>query len=53
VPRYLPDEYVTVADFRAAEERQGLRVESGDAVFVRTGMDRMEPNIYPRAGLHA
>lgn len=58
VPWYLPDEYVTVADFRAAEERQGLRVESGDAVFVRTGMERMEQvegeqDIYPRAGLHA
>jgi len=55
---YLPDEYVTAADFRAAEERQGVRVESGDAIFVRTGMERMEQeegeqDIYPRAGLHA
>jgi kynurenine formamidase len=58
VPWYLPDEYVTVADFEAAERRQGLRVESGDALFVRTGMERMEAeegeqDIYPRAGLHA
>jgi len=55
---YQPDEYVTVADFEAAEKRQGLRVESGDAIFVRTGMERMEAelgeqDIYPRAGLHA
>jgi kynurenine formamidase len=55
---YKPDEYVTVADFEAAEKRQNVRVESGDAVFVRTGMERMEAelgeqDIYPRAGLHA
>ena len=55
---YKPDEYVTVADFEAAEKRQHLRVESGDAIFVRTGMERMEAelgeqDIYPRAGLHA
>ena len=55
---YKPDEYVTVADFEAAEKRQRLRVESGDAIFVRTGMERMETelgeqDIYPRAGLHA
>jgi kynurenine formamidase len=55
---YKPDEYVTVADFEAAEKRQRLRVESGDAIFVRTGMERMEAelgeqDIYPRAGLHA
>ena len=58
VPWYKPDEYVTVADFEAAEKRQRVRVESGDAVFVRTGMERMEAElgeqeIYPRAGLHA
>jgi kynurenine formamidase len=58
VPWYLPDEYVTVADFEAAEQRQGVRLESGDAIFVRTGMERMEAeegeqDIYPRAGLHA
>ena len=55
---YKPDEYVTVADFEAAEKRQHVRVESGDAIFVRTGMERMEAelgeqDIYPRAGLHA
>src|SRR5262245_23040845 len=51
---YKPDEYVTVADFEAAEKRQRLRVGSGDAIFVRTGMERMEmelgeQDIYPRA----
>ena len=55
---YQPDEYVTVADFEAAEKRQGVRVASGDAIFVRTGMERMEAelgeqDIYPRAGMHA
>jgi kynurenine formamidase len=55
---YNPDEYVTVADFEAAEKRQRVRVASGDAIFVRTGMERMEAeqgeqDIYPRAGLHA
>ena len=55
---YQPDEYVTVADFEAAEKRQRVRVGSGDAIFVRTGMERMEAergeqDIYPRAGLHA
>ena len=58
VPWYKPDEYVTVADFEAAEKRQRVRVSSGDAIFVRTGMERMEAeqgeqDIYPRAGLHA
>lgn len=58
VPWYESDEYVTVADFEAAEKRQNLRVESGDAIFVRTGMERMErekglQDVYPRAGLHA
>ncbi|HEU4627018.1 MAG TPA: cyclase family protein [Steroidobacteraceae bacterium] len=55
---YEPDEYVTVADFEAAEARQKVRVQSGDAIFVRTGMEVMEAklgeqDIYPRAGLHA
>jgi kynurenine formamidase len=55
---YKPDEYVTVADFEAAEKRQRVRVGPGDAIFVRTGMERMEAelgeqDIYPRAGLHA
>ena len=55
---YQPDEYVTVADFEAAEKRQQVRVEPGDALFVRTGMERMEAEMgeqdtYPRAGFHA
>jgi kynurenine formamidase len=58
VPWYLPDEYVTVADFEAAEARQKVKVQPGDAIFVRTGMERMEAeqgeqDVYPRAGLHA
>jgi kynurenine formamidase len=58
VPWYKSDEYVTVADFEAAEKKQNVRVESGDAIFVRTGMERMEreqgvQDVYPRAGLHA
>src|SRR5690554_6708 len=40
VPWYESNEYVTVADFEAAEQRQNVRVESGDAIFVRTGMER-------------
>jgi kynurenine formamidase len=40
---YLPDrEYVTVEDFEAAEERQGVRVGSGDALMVRTGLGARE-----------
>jgi len=58
VPWYESHEYVTVADFEAAERRQNVRVATGDAIFVRTGMERMEQelglqDIYPRAGLHA
>jgi kynurenine formamidase len=58
VPWYESDEYVTVADLEAAEKRQNLRVMTGDAIFVRTGMEHMEAesgmqDIYPRAGLHA
>ncbi|MEV7389105.1 cyclase family protein [Streptomyces sp. NPDC091215] len=34
----LPDSYeITSADLSAAEERQGVRVESGDILLVRTG----------------
>jgi kynurenine formamidase len=55
---YESHEYVTVEDLEAAERRQNVRVESGDAVLVRTGMEVMEQelglqDIYPRAGLHA
>jgi kynurenine formamidase len=58
VPWYESNEYVTVADFEAAERRQNVRVSSGDALLVRTGMERMESergiqDIYPRAGFHA
>jgi kynurenine formamidase len=58
VPWYKSDEYVTVADLEAAEKKQKLQVQSGDALFVRTGMERMEEkaglqDVYPRAGLHA
>jgi kynurenine formamidase len=58
VPWYGSDEYVTAEDFVAAEKRQGFRVEAGDAIFVRTGMERRESeqgeqDVYPRAGLHA
>ena len=58
VPWYESNEYVTVADFEAAEKRQSVRVSSGDALLVRTGMERMEQergaqDIYPRAGFHA
>jgi len=58
VPWYESNEYVTVADFEAAEKRQNVRVSSGDALLVRTGMERMEQergiqDTYPRAGFHA
>jgi kynurenine formamidase len=58
VPWYKSDEYVTVADFEAAEKRQNVQVQSGDVIFVRTGMEWMErewgtQDIYPRAGMHA
>lgn len=51
-------DYVTVADFEAAEARQHVRVGSGDAIFVRIGFAvleaaRGEQETYPRAGLHA
>lgn len=55
---YEPDEYVTAADLEAAEQRQNVRVGSGDVLLVRSGMERMEQelgiqDIYPRAGFHA
>jgi kynurenine formamidase len=58
VPWYESNEYVTVADFEAAEKRQNVRVSSGDALLIRTGMERMEQergiqDTYPRAGFHA
>jgi kynurenine formamidase len=53
-----PDQFVTVADLESAEARQHVRVGSGDALFVRVGLKRLEAargeqDTYPRAGLHA
>ena len=58
VPWYESDEYVTASDFEAAEKKQAVQVTTGDVIFVRTGMERMErekgiQDVYPRAGLHA
>jgi kynurenine formamidase len=38
----MPDEGVTAADLSAAEDRQGLKVESGDCIFVYTGLQKRE-----------
>ena len=50
--------FISVDDFEAAEQRQKVRLGSGDALFVRTGFAaleeaRGEQDTYPRAGLHA
>jgi len=37
-----PDEGIYAADLLAAEERQGIRVESGDCIFVYTGLQKRE-----------
>ncbi len=37
-----PDQGVTAADLEAAETRQRLRVESGDCIFVYTGLQKRE-----------
>ncbi|MGK2925340.1 MAG: cyclase family protein [Lysobacterales bacterium] len=37
-----PDDGVYATDLLAAEERQGIRVESGDCIFVYTGLQRRE-----------
>ena len=55
---YNQDAFVTVADFEAAEAHEHVRVGTGDAIFVRTGMAQMEAALgeqdtYPRAGMHA
>jgi kynurenine formamidase len=39
VPALRPDEAVTIADLEAAEEAQGVRVVSGDLLFVRMGAE--------------
>lgn len=38
----LPDDGVTAADLAAAEKRQGVTVESGDCIFVYTGLQKRE-----------
>ena len=52
------DEYVTVADLEKAEELAGVRVDSGDALIVRSGLKALEADRgilppQPRAGLAA
>ena len=37
-----PDEGIHAADLDAAEERQGIRVETGDCIFVYTGLQKRE-----------
>lgn len=37
-----PDDGVYYADLAAAEERQGIKVESGDCIFVYTGLQKRE-----------
>jgi kynurenine formamidase len=37
-----PDDGVTAEDLSAAEHRQGLKVESGDCIFVYTGLQKRE-----------
>ena len=56
VPWYESNEYVTVADFEAAEKRQNVRVSSGDALLVRTrhgahGAGARPPGHLPSGGL--
>jgi kynurenine formamidase len=42
-----PDDGVTAADLLAAEERQGIRVEQGDCIFVYTGLQKREASRGP------
>ena len=42
LPWLTPDDGVTAADLDAAEKRQGVRVESGDCIFVYTGLQKRE-----------
>lgn len=42
VPWLAPDQGVFAADLDAAEKRQRIRVESGDAIFVYTGLQKRE-----------
>ncbi|MET7637668.1 cyclase family protein [Streptomyces sp. NPDC005438] len=53
------EDYVTVADLERAEESAGVRVTSGDALFVHSGLRAQEAHqgayqsVTDRAGLHA
>ncbi len=47
VPWMNPDQGVTAADLDAAERRQGVRVGSGDAIFVYTGLQKREASEGP------
>jgi kynurenine formamidase len=42
VPYLAPEDTVTAEDLAAAEKHAGVRVESGDAVFVHIGLERRE-----------
>jgi kynurenine formamidase len=42
VPYLLPGDTVTADDLTAAEQVSGVRVDSGDAVFVHIGLERRE-----------
>lgn len=58
VPWLKPTETVTVADLEAAEGAQKVRVESGDALFMRVGLEAREATEGPedlaeRAGIDA
>jgi kynurenine formamidase len=62
VPWLEPGDPVFPEDLEAAERRQGVRVEPGDAVLLRTGTDRyrkelpesaFDPNDYRQPGWHA
>lgn len=46
-PWLEPDDGVTAADLLAAEERQGIRVEQGDCIFVYTGLQKREASRGP------
>lgn len=46
-PWLTPDEGVYAADLDAAERRQGVRVESGDCIFVYTGLQKREASEGP------
>ena len=47
VPWLEPGERVYPEDLEAAEERQGVRVEAGDAILLRTGTGRIRPRAVP------